>query len=72
NTYENVYILETKGLHLKNEDTEYKKNVFQLCNNLGTKKPWAELFDKFADHEFVFQVIYEDEWKNRINQIFEE
>jgi len=72
NTYGSVHVLETKGLHLKNEDTEYKKSVFQLCNDLGAKKPWAELFDKFADHEFIFQVIYEDEWKNRINQIFEE
>ncbi|MCC6599174.1 MAG: hypothetical protein IT223_00705 [Crocinitomicaceae bacterium] len=61
--------METKGVHLKeNYDTRYKKNVFALCNELGAKKTWEELFDEFPDHNFEFQVVYEDEWQNEINK----
>lgn len=67
--YETVYVLETKGVHLKeNDDTRYKKNVFALCNELGAKKAWKELFDEFPNHNFEFQVVYEDEWQNEINK----
>ena len=69
--YGNVYVLETKGLHLKNEDTAYKQDVFELCNKLGTKMPWKELNLDFPDKKVNFQVIFEDEWRNRINRIFE-
>ena len=68
--YDKVYVLETKGVHLKaNEDTKYKQNVFALCNELGAKKAWAELFDEFSDHEFEFQVVFDDEWQRKINEI---
>jgi type III restriction enzyme len=69
--YGNVYVLETKGLHLKNEDTAYKQNVFDLCNELGTKKAWKELGLDFKDKKVNFQVIFEDEWQNKINKLFE-
>ena len=68
--YGNVYVLETKGLHLKNDDTKYKQDVFELCNELGIKKPWKDLGFNFPDKEIQFQVIYEDEWKSKINKIF--
>jgi type III restriction enzyme len=69
--YETVYVLETKGIYLKNEDTEYKQNIFKLCNELGTQKIWKELSDEFSDHQFEFQIIFEDEWQNKINQLFQ-
>lgn len=72
NQLDTVYVLETKGVHLKeNEDTRYKKNVFDLCNELGAKKRWNELFNEFPDHKFEFQVIYEDEWQNEINKMMQ-
>lgn len=67
--YGTVYVLETKGIHLKNEDTQYKQDVFALCNELGAKKAWKELFDEFPDHDFEFQVIFADEWQNKINSM---
>jgi type III restriction enzyme len=67
--YETVFVLETKGIHLKNEDTKYKQDVFSLCNEMGAKKAWRELFDEFPDHDFEFQVVFEDEWKNKINTL---
>lgn len=70
--YDKVYVLETKGVHLKaNDDTRYKQNVFALCNELGAKKAWTELFDEFPDHDFEFQVIFEDQWQNDINKIMQ-
>lgn len=68
--YGTVFVLETKGIHLKNEDTKYKQDVFTLCNELGAKKAWKELFDEFPDHDFEFQVIFQDEWENKINKLF--
>ena len=68
--YETVYVLETKGIHLKgNDKTTYIENVFKLCKELGVKEPWAKLFNEFPDHNFEFQVIYGNEWADSINQI---
>ena len=61
NDYAKVYIVETKGLHLKNEDTDYKKNVFTFCNKLGQQKDWRELNLEFAEKRIEFQVVFEDE-----------
>ncbi|MDP3667165.1 MAG: DEAD/DEAH box helicase family protein [Sediminibacterium sp.] len=70
--YDKVYVLETKGVHLKaNDDTKYKQNVFALCNELGAKKAWTELFDEFPDHDFEFQVVFENEWQNDINKFMQ-
>lgn len=68
--YNKVYVVETKGLHLKNEDTEYKKNVFDFCNRLGQQKDWRELNLEFGGKRIEFQVIFEDEWQAKINRIF--
>jgi type III restriction enzyme len=68
--YSKVFVVETKGLHLKNEDTTYKQDVFTFCNNLGQHKEWKELFAEFQHNRFEFKVIFEDEWKARINDIF--
>ena len=68
--YDTVYVLETKGIHLKdNEDTKYKQDVFALCNELGAKKAWKELFSEFSDHNFEFQMVFEDEWEGKINDL---
>lgn len=69
--YDTVFVLETKGIHLRNEDTRYKQDVFSLCNELGAKKAWKELFNEFPDHDFEFQVVFEDEWQNRINTLMQ-
>jgi len=58
-------------LHLKNEDTKYKQDVFTLCNEMGAKKTWKELDLDFPDKKVEFQVVFEDEWKSQINKIFE-
>lgn len=66
--YSKIHVLETKGLHLKNDDTKYKKDVFKLCNDLGKEMTWNELGLVFDEREIEFQVLYSNEWKNEINQ----
>lgn len=68
--YSKVFVVETKGTHLKNDDTTYKKNVFDFCNKLGARKDWKELNMEFADRRFEFQVVFGDEWQARINELF--
>ncbi len=62
-------MVETKGLHLQNEDTAYKTSVFEFCNKLGTQKDWRQLNLEFKNKRIEFKVINEYEWRNRINQI---
>jgi len=69
--YDKIFVLETKGNHLLgNDDTRYKQNVFELCNQLGSKKDWKELSDEFPGHNVEFQMIFQDEWQNEINKMF--
>jgi type III restriction enzyme len=69
--YNTVYVLETKGLHLKeSDDTRYKKSIFDLCNELGHKVRWEDLGAEFKYQQVLFHVIYDIEWKNKINQLF--
>lgn len=67
--YKTIYVVETKGLHLQNEDTAYKTSVLEFCNKLGTQKDWRQLNLEFKNQRIEFKVIYENEWRNRINQI---
>lgn len=66
-----VYVLETKGLHLKNEDTDYKKELFRLCNELSSPKPWNVIEQEFGEHSVQFQVVYEDEWERVLNAMLQ-
>jgi len=66
-----IYVLETKGIHLKNDDTDYKREVFELCNDLSKKKEWNDITKDFSDHNVHFQVIFEDEWRRILNAMFQ-
>ncbi len=68
--YSKVYVVETKGNHLENPDTQYKKNVFELCNKLGKPKTLKEFEKEFESKKVEFQVIYQKEWENELNRIF--
>lgn len=69
NKFKKIHILETKGLHLQNEDTQYKKDIFTLCNELGREITWSELgLELENEKEIEFQVLYSNEWENEINK----
>jgi len=67
--YRKVFVLETKGLHLKNENTKYKESVFALCNKHAKKKTWNELVPAMRDKEITYEVVFEDEWTKRLNAL---
>ncbi len=70
--YDKVFVVETKGLHLKNEDTQYKRDIFSICNHLAEQKRWIELGLSFPERKIIFEVIYEDEWQRKINELLKE
>lgn len=71
NKDKDVYVVETKGLHLKNEDTNYKQELFSLCNKLSMKKDMTELEIDLKGFKINYQVLFEKEWKNKLNQVFQ-
>lgn len=70
--YRKVFVLETKGLHLKNEDTAYKKSVFALCNEHAKRTNWNELAPTMRDKEIAYEVVFQDEWQRRLNELLAE
>jgi type III restriction enzyme len=68
NKVETVYVVETKGPHLMGaEDTEYKKRIFDICNNLSGKRVWTELGFDIDVSEIRFEVLPQSEWKRLLN-----
>ncbi len=70
--YRKVFVLETKGLHLKNEDTAYKKSVFALCNDHVKRRSWNELVPAMRGKDIRYEVVYQDEWEKRLNALLTE
>jgi type III restriction enzyme len=70
--FRKVFVLETKGLHLKNENTAYKQSVFALCNNHAKKKAWNDLVPAMRDKEIRYDVVFQDEWERRLNELLAE
>lgn len=67
--FRKVFVLETKGLHLKNENTAYKRSVFAVCNKHAKKKTWNELVPAMKDKEISYEVVFQDEWEKRLNEL---
>jgi type III restriction enzyme len=71
NGFNRVFVVETKGIHLKqSEDTDYKKNLFNLCNERAREMTLTDLGLKFPSKQISLLVIAEDEWQNRFNALF--
>lgn len=63
-----VFVIETKGLHLKrNADTDYKRAVFDLCNTHAQRREWSEFVPAMRTKVMRFEVVDQDEWQKRIN-----
>ncbi|MEK7328705.1 MAG: restriction endonuclease subunit R, partial [Chloroflexota bacterium] len=64
-----VYVLEMKGIHLKNEDTDYKQELFQLCTEQSQPTPWDEVAKALSLHRVQFEVVFGDEWQKILNEM---
>jgi len=67
--YRKVFVLETKGLHLKNPDTEYKRSVFALCNKHAKLKTWNQLVPAMRDKQISYEIVFQPEWQKRLNDL---
>jgi type III restriction enzyme len=68
--YERVYVVETKGLHLKdNAKTDYIRKVFDICAKQAKSKKWNQLGPAMRDKILRFEVLSEDEWEAKLNAI---
>jgi type III restriction enzyme len=70
--FRKVFVLETKGLHLKNENTAYKRSVFALCNEHAKKRAWNELVPAMRDKEITYEIVFQQEWEKRLNELLVE
>jgi len=71
NGFDRVFVIETKGLHLKgSEDTKYKRSVFDLCNDLARETTSNQLGMELESKEVLFHVVDEDEWQQTFNELF--
>ena len=66
--YRQVFVVETKGLHLgQSADTAYKRSVFDLCSRHAKKTDWAEFVPAMRGKIMRFEIVDEDEWEQRLN-----
>lgn len=71
--YGRVYVVETKGLHLKdNAKTNYVRKVFDLCTRQAKSRNWTELGLEMKDKVLRFEVLAEDEWEAKLNEVLTE
>ncbi|MDF1594383.1 MAG: DEAD/DEAH box helicase family protein, partial [Desulfobacterales bacterium] len=72
NDYEHVYVVETKGLHLiGNLDTDYKRKMFSLCTKEAKSRSWSELGLVMKEKVLRFEVLAEDEWQAKLNEMLQ-
>jgi len=70
--YEQVYIVETKGLHLAGSaDTNYKRKMFSICGREAKSKSWNEFGPAMKDKVISFEVLAEDEWQAKLNEMLQ-
>jgi type III restriction enzyme len=67
---EQVYVVETKGLHLKDNDkTDYIRKVFELSTMAARSRTRTELGLEMKDKILRFEVLAEDEWEAKLNEM---
>ena len=67
--YERVYVVETKGLHLQDNDkTDYIRKVFDICTREARSRNWDELGRQMKGKVLRFEVLSEEEWEAKLNE----
>ena len=69
--FHQVFVVETKGIHLKDSpDAAYKRSVFDICSQHAKKTDWADFVPAMRGKVVRFEVVDEDEWQQRLNGMF--
>ena len=68
--FHQVFVVETKGVHLKESaDTAYKRSVFDICSEHAKKTDWATFVPAMRNKVVRFEVVDEEEWQLRLNAL---
>ena len=68
--FHQVFVMETKGLHLKqSEDTKYKRSVFDICTKRAQKTDWAKFVPAMRRKALRFEIVDEGEWERKLNEM---
>lgn len=70
--YDKLFVFETKGAHLSgNPDTEYKRELLDLCTQQSAESNWAEFAKGLTtdDCEFIFSMVDEKSWQSTLGQL---
>ena len=69
--FHQVFVVETKGVHLKEAaDTAYKRSVFDICSKHAKKADWADFVPAMKGKVVRYEVVDEEEWEQRLNGMF--
>ena len=69
--FHQVFVVETKGVHLKEAaDTAYKRSVFDICSEHARKADWADFVPAMQGKVVRYEVVDEEEWEQRLNGMF--
>ena len=68
--FHQVFVVETKGIHLKNDDTTYKRSLFHICSEQAKKTDWSAFVPAMRNKVVRFEVVDEGEWEKRLNSLF--
>ncbi len=66
-----LVVIETKGLHLKNEDTDYKRKLFEtLERHCDGGVPVGELTLEDQPGTMRFRLVFDGDWKSQVDAAF--
>ncbi len=69
--FHQVFVVETKGMHLKEAaDTSYKRSVFDICSEHAKRADWAEFVPAMQGKVVRYEVVDGDEWEQCLNAMF--
>ena len=63
-----LVVVETKGLHLQNDDTEYKRRLFEVLEkHSATGVPVGELTLDAQPGPMRFRLVFDGDWKSQVD-----
>jgi type III restriction enzyme len=66
-----LVVVETKGLHLQNDDTEYKRRLFEVLEqHSGSAVPVGELTLSAQPEPMRFRLVLDGDWKSQVDAAF--
>lgn len=68
-----VFVVETKGIHLKNDDTDYKKAVFSIADKHAKSMtiPAPTFAQAVKQRDIRYAVVHSDKWQQEFRRMIQ-